>query len=732
VRPRAWLRHGAELFALCGIAIAQPILDVFGREPAVFIDVDAAKADLWVFAIVVAFGPPLVLAIAELVIGVVTGELNRVRAHLLLVALLGTLALVRILRLAADVEGPLLLGLALVTTALLVVAYARLAGVRTWIGYAAFAPIVFVGLFVFSSPASSLARNQGGRGATAISLRPEAAGVVRPPVVLLVLDEFPVRALMKADGTIDAERFPGFARLAAGSSWFRNATGAGSHTDFAVPPIFTGQNPPETRAPPIAASYPDSMFRLLGNAYRFNVTELVTVLCAVDRCDPDDPANAPTTTTAANASDDTVGKSRRTTRGNPLRALLRRVRSEYPKMVALHEIEPLTQVDPGEFATVTTTTTTTTVGPVAIESVSPTTIHRVLEHLPAVQPDRFAGWLDRIDGDATRPALNVLHLTLPHHPWHLDSTGTSYRFPDDDLYLVGLADGAWLDDPGPALAARQRFLLQARYTDGLVSAMIDRLDRLGLWDKALVIVTADHGAGLDPNTPFRDWRPVGATDVVGVPLFVRGSGFEAGLIDDRPAQAVDVMPTIAAAASVEIPWGIDGVDLAHLPQAARLQHPYGAVSFGEYRLVDLDVSAHLETLLGLGPLLPAAGGDDLTILRAGPAGDLIGLPIADRPMATDRSRTVTLEFPTDGSFGRDDAGAVGAFIVGHVSATDSNSTIVVMLDGNVAATALTFDADGIDGRFLALIPPEWLTRADHAVSFYLLDRDGLLVPLDIA
>lgn len=695
-----------------------------------FIDANAAKADLWVFAFVVAFVPPLALAAAELVVGALFGERIRVRAHLLLVAILASLAFVRILRLAADLEGPVLLVLALAAAALFVLAHTRVAGVRTWIRYAAFAPILFVGLFVFSSPASSLAREADGRTSTAVSLAPKAAASARPPVVLLVLDEFPVRALMKADGTIDVERFPGFARLAAGSTWFRNTTGAGSHTDFAVPPIFTGQNPPDRRAAPIAESYPDNMFRLLGNAYRFNVTELVTVLCAVPRCDPGDPANAPTTTTLEGAGE-TQATSPGDARDNPLGALLRRVRAEYPNMVALHEIEPLTQVDPGEFATVTTTTTTT-VGPVALDSVSPTTIHRGLEHLPEVQPDRFADWLARIDGDTSEPALNVLHLTLPHHPWHLDSVGTRYRFPGDDLYLVGIDEGAWIDDPGPALAARQRFLLQARYSDGLVAAMIDRLDQLGLWDEAMVIVTADHGAGLDPNTPFRDWRPEGATDVVGVPLFVHGEGFEPGLIDDRPAQTVDVMPTIAAAASVDIPWIVDGVDLADLPRTARLSHPYGAVSFGEYRRIDLDVTTHLEGLLALGPLFPTTGGDDLTILRSGPAGDLIGLPIGDRPMAPDRSRVVALDFPSDRSFGRGDDGSVGAFIIGHVSDTEPNATVVVVLDDKVAATALTFDAGEFSGRFFALIPPTWLTRADHTVSFYVLDTDGLLVPLEIA
>src|SRR3712207_8878074 len=50
---------------------------------------------------------------------------------------------------------------------------------------------------------------------------------------------------------------------------------------------------------------------------------------------------------------------------------------------------------------------------------------------------------------------------------------------------------------------KQRLLLQSTYTDRLIGQLLDRLRATGLWDRALLVVTADHGTGLDPGTRSR-------------------------------------------------------------------------------------------------------------------------------------------------------------------------------------------------------------------------------------
>ena len=60
------------------------------------------------------------------------------------------------------------------------------------------------------------------------------------PVVVIIFDELPLPTLMRSDGTINAERYPAFARLAASSTWFRNTSSPHNRTERAVPAIVTG------------------------------------------------------------------------------------------------------------------------------------------------------------------------------------------------------------------------------------------------------------------------------------------------------------------------------------------------------------------------------------------------------------------------------------------------------------------------------------------------------------
>ena len=65
----------------------------------------------------------------------------------------------------------------------------------------------------------------------------------RPPVVVVVFDEFPADDLLGPDGQIDAERFPNFAELASMSTWFPNGHTVYDSTFKAVPAILDGRLP---------------------------------------------------------------------------------------------------------------------------------------------------------------------------------------------------------------------------------------------------------------------------------------------------------------------------------------------------------------------------------------------------------------------------------------------------------------------------------------------------------
>lgn len=114
--------------------------------------------------------------------------------------------------------------------------------------------------------------------------RAEAAAKGKPPVVLLVFDEFPVDLLLRPDGRIDATRYPAFAALARSGYWFPNATTTYDSTTKAVPQIIDGRYP----RPGVPANYlghPQSLYdALAAKGYAIRRMETATSVCPPRHC----------------------------------------------------------------------------------------------------------------------------------------------------------------------------------------------------------------------------------------------------------------------------------------------------------------------------------------------------------------------------------------------------------------------------------------------------------------
>jgi hypothetical protein len=106
----------------------------------------------------------------------------------------------------------------------------------------------------------------------------------RPPVVIVVLDEFSTDTLTRPDGTIDAERYPNFAELASSSTWFRNGHTIYDSTFKAVPAILDARYPKRGTAPDVRSHQP-SIFHLMdGLGYNVIRVESGTAVCPPKIC----------------------------------------------------------------------------------------------------------------------------------------------------------------------------------------------------------------------------------------------------------------------------------------------------------------------------------------------------------------------------------------------------------------------------------------------------------------
>ena len=270
---RLLARNGLHLAVLTTFAFAQPLFDLLGRTPEFFAVRGSHTVDVVVFALVLVLVPPALLLGIEALVGLVSPRAAWI-VHLVLVGALAGLVALQVSRDHSD-STALVVGLAAAAGALFAALYARARGVRMFVTVLAPVPVIFLTLFLFRAPVLELEGT-----AKALSIPPPQRNV---PVVLVVLDEFPVMSIMGPDRRVDAVRFPHFGALARTATWYRNATTVHEHTTEAVPAILTGQLPSQGQLP-IAKDHPDNLFTLLGTRYGLDVSEAVTQLCPERLC----------------------------------------------------------------------------------------------------------------------------------------------------------------------------------------------------------------------------------------------------------------------------------------------------------------------------------------------------------------------------------------------------------------------------------------------------------------
>jgi len=202
-----WWLAGLHLLVLWSFAVAQPLFDLLGKNGEFFAARGSTRWDAIVFALVLLLVPPAVLLGLECLVS----RNLRWAVHAVFVAGLVALFVLQAMR-GAGAPGWLLVGFAVALGAAAAEVYLRMPAARLALTVLAPAPLLFLALFLFDSDVSRLSLST--QAAQAAGERPRA------PVVLIAFDELPLNSLLDANGRIDPVRFPNFARVARGSTWF--------------------------------------------------------------------------------------------------------------------------------------------------------------------------------------------------------------------------------------------------------------------------------------------------------------------------------------------------------------------------------------------------------------------------------------------------------------------------------------------------------------------------------
>ena len=157
-----------------------------------------------------------------------------------------------------------------------------------------------------------------------------------------------------------------------------------------------------------------------------------------------------------------------------------------------------------------------------------------------------------------RPALYVKHTLLPHAPYMYLPSGRRTRNGVRDP-IPGMNSPLGFGDPFLTRHNEQRFLLQAGFIDHELGRLIRRLRRQRMFDRSLIVVTADHGVSFEPGVRDRRLVTRGNVDEVApVPLFVKAPRQRRGRVNRAYARTLDVLPTIAGIVKLSIPYAVAG------------------------------------------------------------------------------------------------------------------------------------------------------------------------------
>jgi hypothetical protein len=475
------------------------------------------------------------------------------------------------------------------------------------------------------------------RGATAKSAE-------RPPVVMIVFDEFPTVSLLDRHGRIDQKRYPNFAQLAHDAIWFSNATASVDETGRAVETLLTGSTP-ERKRPVTFEANPRNLFVLLGRRYELDASEEVTALC--------------------------------------------------PRHLCPH-VRPRTRTD-------------------------------ILHELAHGRPERFARWVRSIRR-RRRPTFFFKHVLFPHVPLRYLPSGHYYSRKAHEV-IPGLVEAffnRWLVEQ-----AYQRHLLQLGFTDRLLGTVLSRLRRRGLYDRSLIVVTADNGESFGRFGNRHEISGRNSVDIALTPLFVKLPHERHGRIVRRHVRTVDVLPTIAHVLGLRVPWRTQGRSALgrssrRIPSSVTMMQRSGnrfTLSFTTLRRRADAALRHKIRLFG-------AGDDSPGIFGIGPHPELLGTPVATWHIAKARHTRAALNGRRALASVRLRSGLVPVQVTGRIVGSRRRRTraVAVVVNGWVTSTAPTFHFRGSRSElFSAMVPEAFLHEGANRVDVYEISsgRGGL-------
>ena len=696
----SWWVLGLQLAALWSLGLVRPLFDVLGSDSAFFVARGNTPGDILIFAIGLTFIPPLILTLIEVIVRAVSASAARI-VHVLFITLLIGLVAMQFIKGPFSATLPAFV-ISLAIGALAAVAFWKTTGMRTFLTVLTPASFLFLALFVFASPVSSviMPSSEGSSGAAGESGN-------STPVVLVIYDEFPAAMLMKGDTSIDAERFPNFAELGQTATWYKNNTTVSDATWSAVPAILTGFTPPDKT--PNNAVYEQSIYTMLAPSHRVTNLEAVTHVCPSSICEPLPVGNAKERLTAL--FDDLTVVAGRTVLPDSLANQLPAIDATYTDFAPTNSQQSAAEVK-------------TAADPKSRFADSPP-----LADLPGAGSRNeglrlTAEKQNAISGEG-RPPLYVFHMLLPHVPWRFSPEGDQYISDGSDA--PGLNDQIWSDDRYPSDVALQRSMLQTEYSDKILGSFVKRMKEAGIWQRSLFIVTADHGVSYRPGGSRRPVTKQNLPELANTPLFVKLPGQSKGAVDTGFTQSIDIAPTVAQVTKTGDGLKFDGVPLGSENKKRVVAVHNGRAEkkiTGDWNQM---IKQRDQLARSWSELFPPGRA---SLYRLGPNQNLIGRQVSSLQVGSTAATAKILSSELYKPQTRDD-GVLQIYLAGSIDGAPAQTPLAAAVNGKIVAVGQTFDTvSGV--RFAIILPPESLKGSKVRVQLFSVSGGTTLAQLAAA
>ena len=670
-------RHFLTYLALSTVAIAQPILDLYGHNTTVFSAAKLSRLEVSLFLAIVVVVPALVALGLDRVsrgFGPKVNEATRLVIISGFSFLLG-FAVARWAHLERNISA---FGLATAFALVIPYAYDNYKSIREWSRWLSLVSLAVLGSAVLQLQ-PILLETQG-------TASDAVVGNKDTTVLQIVLDEFPVYALLGSDGRINAERFPGFAALAESSTWYRNSVAVSNFTHQAVPAILSSSYPSPAGGP-FLAQYPKNIFTAFGGNIKVGGIEPVTSLCPRKVCGTEGAANG-------------IFNARR------FGYFLRDAGYVYGQRVlprVIRKYVPSIEGTWGGF------------GAVADKFKDSFDVGAL------TQVDAIAHGVEDLVSDPN-PRVQVIHALVPHAPWRLTGDGR----------VAPLSPSITTTNPESEDGVRdeyQTFLHQLGAADSEIMSVIEVLKKNNRWDSTLVVVTADHGISFLPTLPQRHTDFVEkeqADDIFRIPTFIKYPMQKNGNVSDCAISNLDLLPTILDVMQTTTKWKFDGQSLAQSCPTDRSRRVVSATGESAVMAGGFDTalarSEHYASVV-------TNIGSMQRVSAIGESSSLIG-----RKISATSSKVLALSWSVSqkNMFKnvQDTRGSkVPSLITGVVKLKDSVSEGtegIVAIDGIAAGVIGELSGARDEVGYTAILDYSLLTKGVHVVELFVRDSDGTI------